>query len=150
MPEGLAGDAGLVAAGGTVAVALMKVVEGVLARRQTPQQKDQTDTKTVAEAVAEAVPALSEAWRQMNDGMRSDFDALRAHVDRLTAKHDECEARCDRLNGVVREQEQRIDSLLRQLRDPASTAPGGPLRAVVVELSGGDALTLPDHSEDKP
>lgn len=157
MAEGLAGDAGLVAAGGAVAVALLKTVEGVLARRQTPQQKEQTDTKTVAEAVAEAVPALSEAWSQMNAGMREDFDDLRRaqKADRielaaLRQSHGACEQRCEALTQLGRKRDQLVESLIRQLADPAATQPGGSLYGVIVELREGGALILPDKSESQP
>lgn len=91
--------------------------------------------------------AAGEMAQGLMDGMREDLDALRAEVRAIKASHAECEARCEMLSGEVRSLRQSNDSLIRQLRDPSSTAPGGPLEGAVIQLSGGAAEVVSTKAE---
>lgn len=125
--------------GAIVGAAFLKLAEVWLSKRRTPEE------------LAAAVVAASEAHMT---GMRQDFDRLREELSRqkdahareiaeLKREHAEREAACDRrldeLQGQLRESRQEVASLLRQLRDPAATAPGGPLHGAVIALADGEA-----------
>lgn len=110
--------------------ALAKLVEAVM--------KGRTPKKDVMTAVAEAADLLM-------DGMREDLNVLRgalatqaSEIAALKAENVECRAEGEQLRQQARGLEQRLDSLLRQLRDPAATQPGGSLSGALIEMSGGD------------
>lgn len=140
--EQILGGSMLVGGGGALGVAVGKMVEAFM-RGRTPKK----DVMTAVAAAAE----------QLMDGMRQDLDALRrelaaqkaAHskeIEALRSDHAEREAACDRrldeLAGQLRQSRQEVASLLRQLRDPASTEPGGALEGAVIQLRAGGATVV--------
>lgn len=130
-------NGGLVALGSALGAGVMKLAGLWLEKRPTR---------------ADLLTAAQDAARDLMDGMRQDLDGLRKvvrdqtdQIDNLRRAHGECESRCLELTGQVRGQAQRIDSLLRQLSDPASTGPDGALRGALIEIDGeAVAVTRPN------
>jgi hypothetical protein len=146
----IAGELGAGGVGAVIGAAFLKLAEVWLNKRRTPEE------------LAAAVMLAAEAHM---GGMRHDFDALREELRKAKADHAEeiaelkrehaereaaCDARLDELQGQLRDSRQEVQSLVRQLRDPRSTAPGGPLRNAIIELDQGEArVTTPRRSRRK-
>lgn len=138
---GLAGTVVLAAGYG-----LKWAVDAFLKARRSPEQK-------AADAAGLDAQSIKNAGALM-DGMRTDLDALReemrlmkiAHREEMdaarrdhAAREAECDRRLDELSGQLRSAQASVISLLRQLRDPTSTLPGGALDGAVIALTDGRA-----------
>lgn len=141
MPD-LVEIAGYLGAGGLGAAAL-KLVDTVVSKRRTPEQKLGDAADAAGHLIELALEASGSSVKQLMGELR----ALRAKVDNLERSHAECEARCESLTQDNRQMAQKLDSLLRQLRDPASTQPGGALSGAVIELADGDVTVIPPASQ---
>ncbi|MFN3353032.1 MAG: hypothetical protein ACK4Z5_05435 [Brevundimonas sp.] len=146
MPGGVASELGAGGVGAIVGAGFLKLAEVWLSKRRTPEE------------LAAAVFAAS---RDHMNGMRQDFEALREElrlqkethareIAELKREAAEEKAACDRrlseVQGQLRQAQQQIGSLVRQLRDPSATAPGGPLEGAVIELVDGEArVTRPNR-----
>lgn len=115
--------------GGGVGAGLLKLFDTWLAKSRPPEQ-----------AAAALIELALKASGSSVEQLLSRLSETEARLDALTAAHEDCEDRCTQLQGQVRNQEQRIDSLLRQLRDPASMQPGGSLAGALIEVTKDDIV----------
>lgn len=138
MPDRVLEIASLLGAGGLGAAAL-KLVETMVGRRRTPEQKLGDAADAAGHLIELALEASGSSVKQLMGELR----ALRTKVDNLEKSHAECEARCESLTQDNRQMAQKLDSLLRQLKDPASTQPGGALAGAVIEMADGDVTVIP-------
>lgn len=146
----IASELGAGGVGAVIGAAFLKLAEVYLNKRRTPEEL--------------AAAVLGAAQAHMG-GMRADFDALRdelrltkeAHAKEIAELKREaaeekasCDAKLEAVTGQLREAQQQFDSLVRQLRDPASTRPGGVLHASFIELNQGEArVTTPRRLKRK-
>lgn len=126
-------------AGVLLGVAALKFVEALLARRRTPEQKLGDAAGAASELIELALKASGTSVQQLLE----EVGGLRTRVHELESSHAACEKRCEALTGDLRQANQKIDSLVRQLQDPAATGPGGALAGAVIELAAGDVRIHP-------
>lgn len=132
------GMALLVASGGL----LKWAVDAWLKTRRTPEQKAADAAGLDAQSVKIAgglMHGMREDLDALRDEMREMKDQHRREMDAARNREDACERRCDALAGELRQARQEMSSLIRQLRDPSSTAPGGVLEGAVIQLTSGRA-----------
>jgi len=115
--------------GGGVGAGLLKMFDTWMAKRRSPEQAAAALIELAMKASGSSVESLLSRLKDTED-----------RLDALAEAHEECEGRCTALQGQVRQQEQRIDSLLRQLRDPGSMRPGGSLSGAIIEVTKDDVL----------
>jgi septal ring factor EnvC (AmiA/AmiB activator) len=95
-------------------------------------------------AAAQLQTALNEAAESRVAELRAEVKEMAEEIAELKRENEQCRAEGEALRGELRQQKQTIDSLMRQLRDPASTLPGGSLEGAVIHLSeGGATVTKP-------
>lgn len=137
--------AGLTGTGALLGAAALKFVEAQLARRRTPEQKLGDAASAASDLIRLALDASGTSVQQV---LKAQQD-LEKRLHQLEESHAACEARCEDLTGELRQANQKIDSLMRQLRDPRSTGPGGALEGAVFELKGGEVLVHAAPSKAK-
>lgn len=126
----------ILASGGVGAAALKLVQIFMEHRRGTPSKaKEAAD---IMAATAAFQIALNTAAQGIVGDLRATVERLEAEIEDLKHENDRCRIEGEQLRQQARGMEQRIDSLLRQLKDPASTQPGGSLSGAVIELAHGD------------
>lgn len=126
--------AGYLGAGGLGAAAL-KLIDTLVSKRRTPEQRLADSAGAASELIELALRASGSSVEQL----LSEIGELRGEITALKASHAECEARCEALTQADRQRQQTFESLMRQLKDPAATAPGGSLQGAIIELAHGDA-----------
>jgi hypothetical protein len=142
----LAGAGGLGAAG-------LKLFETLVAKRRSPEQR-------IGDAAAGASQLIELAMKGAGTSVQqlmAQVEDLNQRMDVLQDSHDACERKnvelsqqVEQLTQLRRQDTQRIDSLLRQLADPAATAPGGSLSGAVIEMAEGTVtVTRPERRTRK-
>lgn len=142
----LAGAGGLGAAG-------LKLFEAWMAKRRTPEQRIGDAAGGASELIQLAMQAAGTSVQQL----LAEVKDLKERMDVLQDSHDACERKnvelsqqVEQLTQLRRQDTQRIDSLLRQLADPAATAPGGSLSGAVIEMAEGTVtVTKPERRTRK-
>ncbi|WP_309628218.1 hypothetical protein [Brevundimonas sp.] len=127
-------------------VTLTGVGAGVLRLAQWWLERQGRVPSKTADA-ADLVTAAAAFQEALNTAAEGQIGALVARIAAIEKSHTECEARCDQLAGEVRALRQSNDSLIRQLRDPASTQPGGSLDGAVIQLIDGRADIVSTKAE---
>ena len=97
--------------------------------------KDAADLVTAAAAFQVALNAAAEG--RIGE-LVADQARLEAEIENLKQENIQCRAEGEALRQAARQLEQKLDSLMRQLRDPAATRPGGVLSGALIELADGD------------
>lgn len=83
-------------------------IGGVIVKLVDTLAKGRAPKKDVMTAVAQAAELLMQ-------GMREDLNALRNRLQQVEAGHQDCERRCRALTEDLREANQKIDGLKRQV-----------------------------------
>lgn len=135
MPNTLEALIGVGGAGvGAIALKLAQSWLAERAKRPSPS-RDAADLVTAAATFQEA---LNEAAGGVIAGLVANQQRLEAEIEELKRENEQCRTEGEQLRQQSRGLEQRVDSLLRQLRDPASTQPGGSLSGALIEIADGD------------
>lgn len=148
MPATYFTEAVLVAAAGALGV-LGREVVGLWKGRPSAADRKKTESEAAQNAAGAAADLIELAMKASGHSVErllSQIDDLERTVQELKDSHAECERKAqeqgreiEQLRAARREDRQMIDSLLRQLKDPNATLPGGALAGAVIELAGGAA-----------
>ena len=97
-------------------------------------------------AAAQLSKAVTEAAEAQVSSLRRDVEELHRRIGELEHENEQCRREGEALRqegeamrGELRNQRQTIESLVRQLRDPAATLPGGLLEGALIRLENDEA-----------
>jgi regulator of replication initiation timing len=93
-------------------------------------------------AAAQLQAAVTEAAKAQVESLRTEIEGLHARIGELERENEQCREEGAALRGELRQQRQTIESLVRQLRDPAATLPGGPLEGALIQLTHDEATVI--------
>ncbi|ADL00707.1 hypothetical protein [Brevundimonas subvibrioides] len=127
----------LVGIGGGVGALAFRVAQIWIEKRagRPSSTKDAADLVTAAAAFQ---VALNDAAKGTVADLIANQERLEAEIENLKAENVECRAEGEALRQAARQLEQKLDSLMRQLRDPQATRPGGVLSGALIEMADGD------------
>lgn len=136
-PAPLAEGLTILGVGGGVGALAFKLAQIWLEKRAAKPSTTKDAADLVSAAAAFQI-ALNDAAKGTVADLIANQERLEAEIENLKRENAECRVEGEALRQAARQLEQKLDSLMRQLRDPQATRPGGSLSGALIEMADGD------------